>query len=296
MTLTCSQFHFVKENYGSMGLFAVIVCWEHIMLFIKYLMHSLVSPYPVSVTNAIKKEEYTNHSKRNKERNRRKSNIHGIRSIRRTFTEEEKYSKYSNRTNSSRNIIAENKENLPLLVVSSDKGKEVATISPCSKNNMGIQQLRQRKGSCVKSAKQSRTKQNSPCHTLTPKRDSTNKSNNFHSLESKERNSVSARKAKTTKNVYSPFGVYFHDNEECTSPMINTDFQVDDESISDLLSVSGGLHYDDDSYNCNDKLPSMSRARLERKSVEEKRAAQERIKQRISGVGERRKKLDRHMI
>lgn len=68
----------MKENFGSIGLFIIVVCWEHIMLFIKYVMHSLISPYPASLKNALKAEEEKKTEERNKslkKKNERRSNI-----------------------------------------------------------------------------------------------------------------------------------------------------------------------------------------------------------------------------
>ena len=69
MVLTGSQFNFIKDtlNYGNVGLYVTIVAWEHIMLFIKYLMQSLIPEYPKSVLKAMKQERRERHDKERKE-------------------------------------------------------------------------------------------------------------------------------------------------------------------------------------------------------------------------------------
>ena len=69
MVLTGSQFNFIKDtlNYGNVGLYVTIVAWEHIMLFIKYLMQSLIPEYPKSVLKAMKRERRERHDKERKE-------------------------------------------------------------------------------------------------------------------------------------------------------------------------------------------------------------------------------------
>mmetsp|Transcript_9876 Transcript_9876/g.14626 ORF Transcript_9876/g.14626 Transcript_9876/m.14626 type:complete len:1416 (-) Transcript_9876:162-4409(-) len=58
VALTSSQFVWLGEKLGQLGLFALVVGWEHIMLFIKYLMQSSFPKYPLSVQDALKKERY----------------------------------------------------------------------------------------------------------------------------------------------------------------------------------------------------------------------------------------------
>lgn len=57
MVLSSSQFQYIRSAYGAIGLFAVIVAWEHVMLIVKYLMQTLISPYSKSVLIQLKKEE-----------------------------------------------------------------------------------------------------------------------------------------------------------------------------------------------------------------------------------------------
>ena len=295
MTLTGSQFQVVKDNFGSIGLFVVIVCWEHIMLFIKYLMHSLISLYPVSVIDAIKKEEYINNSKRNKERNERRSNCYSSRTIPKQYNDEEclKETKMRNSKKYSKMFTDEKGNNSPLPL---SKTKEFVHITPVgiipdSSTASEKKKLRQRKGTHVQSSKnksRSMLKDNSTScpNPLTPKRQSSNAK------------IIALKKDRT--DMYSPFGLYFHENE-CDSPIIdrhNLWKEEEDESIGGLLSTSSGMQYDETGdTNHNNYLPSMSRARLEMKSVAEERAAQKRIEKRISNIGERRRrKVDRYVV
>jgi len=65
VALTSHAFHPILKAYGNLGLFGVIVGWEHIMLLIKYLMQSHCSPYPKSVLDDMKREGQEKKKKRN---------------------------------------------------------------------------------------------------------------------------------------------------------------------------------------------------------------------------------------
>ena len=288
MTLTSSQFQVIKDNFGSIGLFVVIVCWEHIMLFIKYLMHSLISPYPASVIDAIKKEEYINNSKRNKERNERRSNCYSSKTILKQYNDEE-HLKETETKNSKKysKMFTDEKENDPPFSPSKTEEFDHSTpvkIIPGSSTATEKKKLRRRKGAHIQSSKKKTRpmmKENSFCpNPLTPKRRSNN----------------SAQKSMIDMN--SPFGLYFHE-DECDSPIFDKHsllMEDEDESISGLLSTNNAMQYDESDNNHNNYLPSMSRAKLEMKSVAEERAAQKRIEKRISNIGERRRrKVDRYV-
>lgn len=58
MGFTSSVFIEIGNNVGQLGLFAIVVGWEHIMLLIKYVMQKTISPLPKSVRDALKREEY----------------------------------------------------------------------------------------------------------------------------------------------------------------------------------------------------------------------------------------------
>jgi len=65
MGFTSSQFTWIGQKIGDLGLFALIVGWEHIMLLIKYVMSSSMSPLPKSVRDAMKQEQYELDKQRN---------------------------------------------------------------------------------------------------------------------------------------------------------------------------------------------------------------------------------------
>ena len=65
MGFTNSQFTWIGEQVGEVGLFALIVGWEHIMLLIKYIMTTSMSPLPKSVRDAMKREQYELDKQRN---------------------------------------------------------------------------------------------------------------------------------------------------------------------------------------------------------------------------------------
>ncbi len=323
-----SQFHFVREVFGNVGVFAVVVGWEHIMLFIKYLMHSLISPYPTSVTNAINKEEYQRTLKRHtslRERNERRSNCysqkHGSKtSFGKKFTDDE-HSKTSDlvsrriSSNSTENTTqhsnkpkpgmcfppADGKENSPVPRNYNDTNPVAPYSAPAGYDNQEHYQLRRRKGNNVQLKKKERNtiskKKIGQTDTITPKRRSTKTFDSW--------NSKSPPKFKNMDDSSnSPFGIYFHEYED-NSPLVDRRHHFhsgadDDVSLGGLLSVnSAGLCSDGGGVvdNYNNYKPSMSRSRYVRESLEEERAAQERIQKRISSTGERRRrKTDRYMV
>ena len=65
MGFTSSQFYWIKEQISEVGLFAVIVVWEHIMLLIKYVMTTSISSLPKTVRDAMKREQYELNKQRN---------------------------------------------------------------------------------------------------------------------------------------------------------------------------------------------------------------------------------------
>ena len=59
------------ERVGQESLFAIVVCWEHTMLLIKYVMQTTISPLHKSVRDAIKREQHDLDEQRNKSMRRR---------------------------------------------------------------------------------------------------------------------------------------------------------------------------------------------------------------------------------
>lgn len=65
MGFTSAKISGLAASIGSLGLFAIVVGWEHIMLLIKYVMQTSISHLPASVRDEIKKEEFRIAKKRN---------------------------------------------------------------------------------------------------------------------------------------------------------------------------------------------------------------------------------------
>jgi Calcium-activated chloride channel len=67
MGFTNEMFVWIGEQIGQLQLLALVVAWEHIMLLIKYIMQTSISPLPKSVQDAIKKEKHLIDEQRTKE-------------------------------------------------------------------------------------------------------------------------------------------------------------------------------------------------------------------------------------
>jgi Calcium-activated chloride channel len=67
MGFTNEQFAWLEEKIGQLGLLALVVAWEHVMLLIKYIMQTSISPLPKSVQDAMKKEKHLLDEQRTKE-------------------------------------------------------------------------------------------------------------------------------------------------------------------------------------------------------------------------------------
>jgi hypothetical protein len=61
---TSSFFVAIGKEIGDLGLFALIVGWEHIMLLIKYAMSSSASTIPTAVRDDMKRQQYEMEQKR----------------------------------------------------------------------------------------------------------------------------------------------------------------------------------------------------------------------------------------
>jgi hypothetical protein len=76
MGFTNATISSLSKSIGTLGLFAIVVGWEHIMLLIKYVMQTSISHLPKSVREEIQKEEFRIAQKRNhslQRRNERRS-------------------------------------------------------------------------------------------------------------------------------------------------------------------------------------------------------------------------------
>ena len=65
MGFTHSHFQWIKKEYDLIGLFIFVVCFEHIMLLIKYVMHATCSTLPRSVRDSIRREQHQQAKQRN---------------------------------------------------------------------------------------------------------------------------------------------------------------------------------------------------------------------------------------
>jgi hypothetical protein len=55
---TSEMFTNIGDAIGQIGLFALVVGWEHFMLLIKYVMQTSISPLPKEVRDAMKQEQF----------------------------------------------------------------------------------------------------------------------------------------------------------------------------------------------------------------------------------------------
>lgn len=62
---TNSQFSWLKEQVGDLGLFAIVVGWEHIMLLIKYAMQASTPKLPKTVRDEMKRAQHSQTRRRN---------------------------------------------------------------------------------------------------------------------------------------------------------------------------------------------------------------------------------------
>jgi hypothetical protein len=58
MALTSSVFDPLDRKLGTLGVYALAIGWEHLMLLLKYIMQLTVSTIPVDVKNQIKKKKF----------------------------------------------------------------------------------------------------------------------------------------------------------------------------------------------------------------------------------------------
>jgi Calcium-activated chloride channel len=64
IAFTTSSFLSIKKDVGELGLFAIVVAWEHTMLLIKYVMQTSMSPLPRVVRDKLKREQYSREKER----------------------------------------------------------------------------------------------------------------------------------------------------------------------------------------------------------------------------------------
>jgi len=64
MALTSSQFSWLANEIGTLGVFALAIGWEHFMLLVKYIMQLTVSRMPQTVQDEIRRKKYDQERKR----------------------------------------------------------------------------------------------------------------------------------------------------------------------------------------------------------------------------------------
>uniref|UniRef100_A0A7S0G9H2 Anoctamin transmembrane domain-containing protein n=1 Tax=Proboscia inermis TaxID=420281 RepID=A0A7S0G9H2_9STRA len=65
MAISSSQFIKLREKIGDVSMLFVVIGLEHVMLFIKYILHTSLTSMPKSVLDSMKKERYEINKKRN---------------------------------------------------------------------------------------------------------------------------------------------------------------------------------------------------------------------------------------
>ena len=111
----------ISKNVGELGVFAFIVCWEHVMLLIKYILSTAISTLPKSVRDAMKKEQHVLDQQRNaimrlrRQQRDHSENSAGVETSSRnhptTLTELNKRALYNGSTFPQSSIIEEEQEN-----------------------------------------------------------------------------------------------------------------------------------------------------------------------------------------
>lgn len=59
IAFTAADFRWIAEEVGEFGLFAFVVAWEHVMLLIKYVMQTNISPLPKNIRDQMKREQHS---------------------------------------------------------------------------------------------------------------------------------------------------------------------------------------------------------------------------------------------
>ena len=283
MTLTSSQFHAVRNNVGDIGLFGIIIAWEHVMLLIKYLMQSHSCPYPPSVVNAMKKEEYlktrlrTSHLRAKKERR----SFHYARPSC-VMNSKSTISTSSNEMSPKKSTISETETSTQEMYSGStdsdyysDETSKVrnheivdVTESCQAKESSKLRQRHRRKDRTGN--KYSEMTDYMGGSTVTPK-------------QTIGAGAV-ASSISPANDSFSPFKMYFP--SEFKDDTGHT-LAEDEYSLSDILSINSDSY---DSYtSVSTSMPSMSRVKKQRENAEEINTAKKRIHHRLSSIGGRRK-------
>jgi hypothetical protein len=259
MVLSSSQFHHIRSIYGAVGLFAVIVAWEHVMLLIKYLMQTMISPYSKSVLIQLKREE-------NKSLRERHQHLQFLRTK-------------NDRRSGSYSITPPNISNDNVSYNPKDDTKLHSDLEPIS--DFGLRQ-RFSAGKETTKATDVHLPSNLPrkIHSTSSDYKPVNVREVIASPNRQFINQTSAKikiKPTTTSPVPAPLHQYFEN--DLTSPLLHD--EPSELSLSDMLSVGEDNKVDVDNYKTPMKA-SMSRARMEQVTATHHKAAERRIEKRLS--------------
>lgn len=58
IAFTSEDFKWLAGQFGNVGIFSIVVMWEHVMLLIKFIMQNTISRFPKSVRDEIKRERH----------------------------------------------------------------------------------------------------------------------------------------------------------------------------------------------------------------------------------------------
>lgn len=256
MVLSSSQFHFIRATYGAIGLFAVIVGWEHIMLIIKYLMQTLISPYSRSVLIKLKKEE-------NKSLRERHQHLQYLRAK-------------SDRRSGSYSVIETNiqAENEPSVIEETDN----ESYSQSDDIRSGLR--RRTHAGTEESSGLERSRQTIKKYSGS----SDYKPVNVREVKpspSRTTLQLKSEKLKTKPKPTSPVPASLHQyfENDLASPLLYD--ENSELSLSEMLSIDNNTHYIEDDLKTPIKA-SMSRARMEQVHASQHKAAEKRIKRRLS--------------
>lgn len=267
MVLSSSQFQYIRNVYGAIGLFAVIVAWEHVMLIIKYLMQTLISPYSKSVLIQLKKEE-------NKSLRERHQHLQFLRTK-------------SDRRSGSYSITPSNAktENSS----SNVQNEQTVDHDFHRSSDFGLRQRFSAAGENSQLTEDMQLQSNIPRKKHSGSSDY--KPVNVREIKASPNRSYShlkygktKQKPKSSSPVPAPLHQYFEN--DLTSPLLYD--EPSDLSLSDMLSVSDDNKNDGDNYKTPVKA-SMSRARMEQVTATHHKAAERRIEKRLSKDTRKRK-------
>lgn len=260
MVLSSSQFQHIRSIYGAVGLFAVIVAWEHVMLLIKYLMQTMISPYSKSVLIQLKREE-------NKSLRERHQHLQFLRTK-------------NDRRSGSYSITPPNISNDNVSFHPKEDTKLHSDIEHIS--DFGLRQRFSAGRETTKATEPVQLPSNLPrkIHSASSDYKPVNVREVIASPNRQYINQMSDKieiKPTTTSPIPAPLHQYFEN--DLTSPLLHD--EPSELSLSDMLSVGEDNKGGVDNYKTPMKA-SMSRARMEQVTATHHKAAERRIEKRLS--------------